>query len=243
MIKVDRGPAPAALASARVKRLAKLPVDGSCPARSRSFDDGYKTVKGDLQQRQYFKCCYCEQIQVPIHNDVEHYRPWSRYWWLAWNWDNLLFACRACNQTGGKLDGFPLSPGSEHLSFGEQPPGRETPELVDPAGEDPRDHIRFALDPNGRWGIRAVSWRGRITLHTLGLLRDEFRVLFNTHVVDVVQPVVDDIRDALVTRERAAFEQFWYRKCDELLCATRPFRSLSQDVLCHEFPTFPGPPP
>ncbi len=243
MIAIDRRGEPPRLAAARTKRLKKLPQDGAYPGKRTEADQrAYDAVKHVLQERQHFKCCYCEQIQIPIHNDVEHYRPWSRYWWLAWSWDNLMFACRACNQRGGKLDAFPLGPGSTPLSFGEQPPGGEHPELVDPCADDPREHIRFVRDPNGRWGPIGVTWRGAITLRTLGLHRDEFRVLFNRHVTDVVAPVVRDVREALVTRERAAFEPFWYRKCDELLYPTRPFRALSEDVLRDEFETYPHPP-
>ncbi len=243
MIRIDRGGEPASLGAARGKRLGNLPTDGSRPDRTPWFEEAYKSVRSVLHQRQHSKCCYCEQIQVPLHNDVEHYRPWSRYWWLAWNWDNLLFACRACNQVGGKLDSFPLSSGSAPLAFGEQPPGAEIPELLDPATDDPRDHIRFVRDPNGRWGATGISWRGTVTLHVLGLLRDEFRDRFDLHVADVVQPVVADIREAQRVRDRASFETFWYRKCDELLGPTRPFRALSEDVLRHEFPSFPSPAP
>ena len=243
MIKVDRGGEPDGLAAARTARLGKLPTDWTCPDRTRWFQQGYKVTTRVLHARQHSKCCYCEQIQVPIHNDVEHYRPWSRYWWLAWNWDNLLFACRACNQAGGKLDAFPLRPGSVALPPGSQPPGDEAPELLDPSVDDPRDHIRFELDPRGRWNIVGSSWRGTVTLHTLGLLRDEFRDLFNIHVARIVEPVIEDVRSGLATLPRDAFERLWARKCAELLDPHRAHRALSEDVLRHTFPSYPAPPP
>lgn len=243
MIKIERGEEPAALRDARDARLAALAPSGTRPERTPWFSQGYRLARRDLHARQYYKCCYCEQIQIPLHNDVEHYRPWSLYWWLAWDWTNLLFACGACNRKGGKQDSFPLFPGSVPLAFGERPPGSEIPELLDPSLDDPRDHIRFERDPNGKWGPIGTSWRGQITLQVIGLRRDEFRDLFNRHVESVIQPVVQDLREANLTRSRGEFEVFWQRKCLELLDPARPFRALSEDVLRQEFPSFPAPPP
>jgi hypothetical protein len=43
-------------------------------------------------------------------------------------------------------------------------------------------------------------------------------------------------------RRRADFEVYWRHKCAALLDPPRPFRALSEDVLRHEFPSFPNPP-
>lgn len=242
MIKIGRTGEPDGLATARADRLTTLSPTEPPTDREAWLADGYRRVKEHLHQMQHSKCCYCEQVQVPLHNDVEHYRPWSKYWWLAWTWENLLFACRACNQKGGKEDAFPLFPGSLSLAFGEPAPGHELPELLDPSVDDPRDHIRFARDPNGKWGPVGTSWRGVITLHIVGITRDDFRDLYNRHVEKTVTPVVDDLREAQRMRSRPDFEAFWHRKCVELLDPVRPFRALSEDVLRHEFPSFPDPP-
>jgi uncharacterized protein (TIGR02646 family) len=54
------------------------------------------------------KCAYCDSNITHITaGDIEHFRPKSAYWWLACDWDNLLFACEKCNRTG-KNDAFPL---------------------------------------------------------------------------------------------------------------------------------------
>ena len=45
------------------------------------------------------KCAYCEASTASVsYGDVEHYRPKSRYWWLAYCLDNLLASCTLCNQ-------------------------------------------------------------------------------------------------------------------------------------------------
>lgn len=42
------------------------------------------------------KCAFCEQYVEQGH--IEHYRPKNTYFWLAYSWDNLLYACSGCNQ-------------------------------------------------------------------------------------------------------------------------------------------------
>ena len=41
------------------------------------------------------------------YGDVEHYRPKSIYWWLAYNYDNYLVSCQLCNQKFKKAK-FPV---------------------------------------------------------------------------------------------------------------------------------------
>ncbi|WP_108809012.1 hypothetical protein [Aquimarina spinulae] len=94
----------------------------------------HKTVRNKLKKMFHDKCAYCESKITAIYNgDIEHFRPKGKiqeaspskpgYFWLASEWENLLFACPFCNQTNthefkngekveeavfGKLDQFPL---------------------------------------------------------------------------------------------------------------------------------------
>lgn len=68
----------------------------------------WKTAKEQLKKESAGKCAYCEaSTEVVAHGDVEHFRPKSVYWWLAYCYDNYLFACQICNQTF-KGDNFPV---------------------------------------------------------------------------------------------------------------------------------------
>lgn len=62
------------------------------------FNSRYKgtDVKDSLIAIYKYKCAFCEQRVEQFH--VEHYRPKSIYYWLAFSWDNLLCACHDCNQ-------------------------------------------------------------------------------------------------------------------------------------------------
>ncbi len=65
------------------------------------YNDRYKCqdVKDKLKTIYNHKCVYCEQSIERC--DVEHYRPKSIYYWLAYSWDNLLYCCSPCNTNKG----------------------------------------------------------------------------------------------------------------------------------------------
>jgi hypothetical protein len=71
-----------------------------------------RSVKIALQKAQHDKCAICESEVTHIaYGDVEHFRPKAAYrqsasgplvrpgyYWLAYDWSNLLFCCQLCNQ-------------------------------------------------------------------------------------------------------------------------------------------------
>ena len=81
-------------------------------ARNRQFpfnSDYWKAGKKQLKKESCDKCAYCEApTAIVAHGDVEHFRPKKVYWWLAYCFENHLFACQICNQTY-KSDKFPIS--------------------------------------------------------------------------------------------------------------------------------------
>ena len=67
------------------------------------------SAKAQLKAESFGKCAYCEaDTAVVAHGDVEHFRPKSAYWWLAYCYDNYTFSCQICNQTY-KSDKFPVN--------------------------------------------------------------------------------------------------------------------------------------
>lgn len=57
------------------------------------------TAKLRLKKESFSKCAYCEADTAAVaHGDVEHFRPKSQYWWLAYCYDNYTFSCQICNQ-------------------------------------------------------------------------------------------------------------------------------------------------
>lgn len=63
------------------------------------FPSTWSPCKKQLHKESLEKCAYCESPTTVIsYGDVEHYRPKSKYWWLAYCYDNYLASCTLCNQ-------------------------------------------------------------------------------------------------------------------------------------------------
>jgi hypothetical protein len=165
---------------------------------------------------------------------VEHFRPASRYWWLAFTWDNLLFSCRNCNQSPAKLDKFPLAEGSVHLEAEQLPPGGEFPLLLDPASESGVEHIEFVEDLQRRcWLPRARngSRRGNETIRVCCLDRPDLTELYSFHVKRNVMPDVDDLLAALASSDAVGVRAAWARFLRRHLDRAQIFVGLARDVL------------
>lgn len=63
------------------------------------FSSNWSPCKKQLHLESHQKCAYCEAPTTLVaYGDVEHYRPKSKYWWLAYCYDNYLASCTLCNQ-------------------------------------------------------------------------------------------------------------------------------------------------
>jgi hypothetical protein len=144
---------------------------------------GDAEVKAALCIAQHDKCGFCEsKVTHVAFGDVEHFRPKAAfratqgdaltrpgYYWLAYEWTNLLFACEPCNRRHkGNL--FPLVDEAMRARSHTDDITRETPLFIDPTAEDPTAHIGFREEyPYPIGG----SPRGDATLRALGLDRPE----------------------------------------------------------------------
>ena len=117
--------APGGPATLRAVRLDADAYESGHKTSLPRFDSGIygqKSVKDALQKAQHDKCAFCEsKITHIAYGDVEHFRPKAGYrqepkdplvrpgyYWLAYEWSNLLFCCQLCNQRF-KGNHFPLA--------------------------------------------------------------------------------------------------------------------------------------
>jgi hypothetical protein len=163
-----------------------------------------KAIYGKLKESVYAnksgpfagKCAFCEtEVYSAQHADIEHFRPKGAikdendapirltdgsphpgYYWLAYDFTNLLLSCQLCNQpsTGrsegtriGKWNAFPLVDETKRA----QRPGEEVQEepiLINPTQEDPALHL--GLDPvTGVLFAVNASARGEACIEVFGL--------------------------------------------------------------------------
>jgi uncharacterized protein (TIGR02646 family) len=128
---------------------------------------GHKEVKDLLIRIQNDKCVYCEtKFTHDSPGDIEHFRPKSLYYWLAYDWKNLFLSCEECNRRY-KKNNFPLIKNagrnkSHHDSR------TENPYFINPEDEDPENYISFRGEiiyaKNG-------NVRGKRTIKGMGLNR------------------------------------------------------------------------
>lgn len=137
---------------------------------------GAPQVREVLKGTQHNKCCYCENKTSP--GRIDHFRPKGRvrqykageeihpgYYWLAYEWDNLVLACEDCNNK--KSDYFPLKEPEQRARNHLEPIGRESPLLLNPyVDPDPSRHITFEGS-----ACRPITEKGRVTVSLLQLNR------------------------------------------------------------------------
>ena len=169
----------------------------------------------------YDKCAYCEgPIGATSFGDAEHYRPKGQitvksnggevtiklangddhpgYFWLAYNWMNLIPACQRCNSTyKGTL--FPLPDGIAHIFE----PGMtvddldhlENPILLHPCRSRPEDHLEFR--EHGLVKEKAASEAGKVSIKTYGLDRERLNSSRAERQEDVIPALKSALHDSI----------------------------------------------
>lgn len=82
-------------------------------------------VRDELNKFYHKKCAYCESFESSAQ--IEHYRPKNKvigtgknngYYWLCFEWTNLVPACFDCNKVGtGKGNRFPIISAASQRQF------------------------------------------------------------------------------------------------------------------------------
>ncbi|MEA5404747.1 hypothetical protein VB776_17565 [Arcicella sp. DC2W] len=140
------------------------------------------------------KCAYCEE-RTSIY--IEHYRPKGRvlktnhggYYWLCYEWTNLLPTCHECNKIGGgKADQFPVK--NKHFTFEDCKINQkldsakvkanylnqhEAPFLLHPEIDEPKEFLAFEIETSGKGismiGLDGINGRGFETIRICNLNR------------------------------------------------------------------------
>lgn len=170
-----------------------------------------ESVKERLDLIYNGKCAFCEHKPVGSPPQVEHYRPkdgikyttHKGYYWLAYEWSNLLLACGNCNSAKGT--NFPIAnaqgrvPGPVLLASGKidekcnsisnNPLANELPILINPEVTNPAKHLVFT--PSGE--LVGLTAEGIESARIYDLNRDEL-------YINGRKKKRDDIERMLITR-------------------------------------------
>ncbi|MGH1286378.1 AAA family ATPase [Bacillus toyonensis] len=136
-----------------------------------------KAAKRNLIENFNNKCAYCES-KLGITKHIINYRPKSgarnsdgkvsdeHYWWLEYEWDNLLIACPECNLN--KSNRFPVFSDRVKVgTFTHEELESELPALLHPYYDNPEEYLLYSEDGY----IYSDRERALITIETLNLNR------------------------------------------------------------------------
>ena len=142
-------------------------------------------------------CAYCEDPISPQTGALDHFRPIAsaddgqgktstdHYGWFAYEWENLLLLCPACQQAKRNL--FPTERARAPMLCSWEEAGRsEAPFLLDPCIDDPLRHLALAHDGT----LVARSQRGDLTSKLVDLNRTPV-VSARSEVVEQVLAIFD----------------------------------------------------
>ena len=192
-------------------------------------------VKDALMEMHSGKCCYCESKHGRGELHVEHFRPrgavrqppdgrneYPGYFWLAYYWENLLLACPTCNRR--KSSKFPLENPEQRARCHHDDFTREREVFVNPAEENPRDHIRFSGD-----APRPLTNRGRQIINELGLRRPDLTEA-RMRLIRLLKINIEILKAKPAPNLRG-FQQEAARTLEAALQRDAPFRSMVMDLI------------
>ncbi len=180
-----------------------------------------KDIVKELDNYYLGKCAYCETY---CEAEVEHYRPKNQdnYYWLYYEWSNLVPACHDCNKIGtGKGIKFPVLSKKEtkpqfdktdklnkkYCLHNEFPLKGEKPYLLHPEYDNPKDFLAFKV--NDKFvGIDIIGTddekRGEKTWQICNLNRESLRR--NRQDV-VVKPILEQLRKSFSDCKEEGFSE------------------------------------
>lgn len=231
-VKKDFTKAPASLLSETCLSKIKDCIDGKSYIESDWYKQ--KDTKKQLKEIYNNKCAYCEgysSAQAPFH--IEHYRPKNEvtvkvngkkikvaghkgYYWLAYNWSNLLWSCFWCNQNKSSL--FPLEDETNRIFNPPLKPNgnlnekqcesvalkSETPLILNPEIDKPENHFYFKR--NGK--IKNISKIGKATISICALNREDLQLARRKLVDDFYANIVTEVTDYLDDENEVDFLNF-----------------------------------
>lgn len=221
MIKIEKQKAPDFLNSSTVD-LAIEKMEEFFASKNRSqkrYDWPFnaaidKELKGHLHEVFHGKCGYCEiKIDYPELGTVDRYRPnngvrdknefhQDLYWWLTFEWDNLIYCCKECNQYKGNY--FPIK-GRRALNEKDDYEN-EHRMLLNPYLDETDKHLNYLHSNDGH--IDALTDEGNQTIELLRLNRTnllEGRKKARKEIIDAVESLIngEQIKNQIIKKHLA----------------------------------------
>lgn len=157
------------------------------------------------------------------------------YWWMTWDWVNVLGSCAACN-SGYKGTFFPLRREVVAATFESRIHNDGDVLLIDPTRVDPIDHIRFTKTRDyWRPGPRNQSALGAWTIAVFGLDDQDHLDEYNRQV-ELFEDSLRAVAEAVASEREVAVDRAWVELRLRALDPEQPYQGLLWDVIDQRFP-------
>lgn len=208
-------------------------------------------VREQLIDIYHGKCAYCEDKE--LKPEVEHYRPKKEvsgvthpgYYWLCYEWTNLLPSCRYCNTEGGKGNHFPIEGvrvstpplNGAHLDFDRclidsNELAGEQALLLNPETDEPEKHLRF--NKAGKIFKLGSSKKGAQTIEVCNLNRDNLKYDRKKLIDDLLWRVKDQFTlYFMMNRNREVLQNglsLVFKSLDQMCDEQEPFSLVAMNI-------------
>ena len=198
-----------------------------------------KELKNYLHSAFHGKCGYCEtKIVISERGNVDRYRPnngvrdkknyyQDLYWWVTFEWDNLIYSCKECNQY--KANYFPIK--GTRAKDEKDDLKNEQRMLLNPYEDEPNQHSSYDNEGN----IIPLTDKGNQTISLLRLDRTDLinrRQKSKTEVIEAVESIISG-------KSESKFAINYLKKIYELEDLEIEFLSYKRWVLSNELDTTP----
>jgi uncharacterized protein (TIGR02646 family) len=246
MLRLNRPPSPNVFASAELAHERKYARDffaRKMPSRSQERFKWDRVIRllrqtdAQLLKISNGKCAYCEST-VAVREDfnLEMFRPKAgaisregdvapnHYWWLAFEWSNLLPACQACNVA--KASRFPtMAPRARAEATGNAL-ADEQPLLLDPCLDDPSSHLVF--DEQGL--VSSPTERGRVTIEVVALNREPL-VEARRQEITLLRTTFALLRTGGNAKQRSVNATEFLKRSANILDVKQPYLAAKRQLL------------
>ena len=183
----------------------------NCRYKTRDIKDKLKEI--------HPTCCFCGANDQCLQ--VEHYRPKSKYYWLAYSWDNLLLSCPMCNQAKKvqfEIAGEPVSPKVDNdvsniNNLSEIYDIQEEPLLINPEKVSQREIDSFLYHKDGH------------------VTSDHPRVKYTIKVCELDRPNLVEARKTILDSFIAKINERLYDYKDNQIALEASINSLIKDFV------------
>jgi uncharacterized protein (TIGR02646 family) len=225
---------------------------GQKPTFDRNIYNRYKHFfyKSQSDFPFYGKCAYCERAIGNQHGDVEHFRPKGGvadkdnkmiedhpgYYWLAYDWQNLLISCITCNQIM-KGSHFPVI-NDNHARKPEEIPD-EIPLLINPVSgfdeDDPAKHFRINIEGHSPYFgiISGITQRGTTCIELFKLNKQDQLLDGRRTAMEAAEKLIKSLKNDF---KRGSINQLTVERIQEILQEKRPHSLAQISVVLNNYP-------